>query len=580
MPETSRLKKILSPKAVAAIGIVTLLSLLAAWAAPDPGHAAQPGPWYSVIPPLVAVTAAIVTGRIIHSLLIAVVVGGLLNTVPAAPVNPIAWGEGGYNALLFVWRSITSGEKLYILAFVVLVLSTISVIISSGGMRGIVLKLERFAKGRRSAQWVAFFMGLAVFIDDYANTMIVGSSVRPLTDRYRVSREKLSFLVDCTSAPVAGLAIMSTWVGYEVGLFNNAAVALSLDTNGYGILFDVLIFRFYCVFMLLFVVVNLFSGKEFGPMRTAEIRAQETGALNAEDAAPMTSKTFASALPNEEARVRAMTGLVPIGALFAVLLGSIWVAGGGRQLLADRWWAGFTFTAWRDVIGNADSIPLLALSAGVALIIAAGCGIWMARVSPKTVGAAAFAGVRGSLLPVSVLVLAWSLNEACESLSTGEFLVAIVGDSISPYWFPAITFVIAGATAFCTGTSWGTMAILMPIAAPIAFHLEGDTYGLITMMCFASVLDGAIWGDHCSPISDTTVMSSIACSADHIHHVRTQLPYSIVAAGLALTCGYIPAAFGVPSWACVLFALLVLIGLFMVLPSRNDSTEVHRTSDS
>lgn len=570
-------EKALAIKVSVALVLLVVLCALAMWAAPAADHPAHPGPWYSIVPPLIAVMAAIITGKILHSLLLAVVVGGLLNTVPAEPTAPMPWVEGFQNAFTFLKVSATDITNLQIIAFVVLVLSTISVMVSAGGLHGIVQRLERYAQGPRSAQCVAYVMGLAVFIDDYANTMIVGSSVRPLTDRYRVSREKLSFIVDCTSAPVAGLALMSTWVGYEVGLFDEVVTSLALDTTGYGILFEALPFRFYCIFILIFVIFNIATGKEYGPMRRAEERARETGELSAEDAVPMTSKTFADAKPSEKAVVHAASAAIPIGVLFAVLLGSIWVAGGGMDAMSERWWAVITWSAWSGVLTEADSIPLLALSAGVALIVASFCAMTLAKLRLVEVGVSAFAGVRSSLLPVSVLILAWSLKGACDSLSTGEFLVATVGDSIPALWFPTITFLIAGATAFCTGTSWGTMAILMPIAAPIAFHLEGDTFGVVSIMCLASILDGAIWGDHCSPISDTTVMTSIACSADHIHHVRTQLPYSMTGALVAVCFGYIPAALGLFSWGCVLLGALALGALFVVLPRRAETATLTNT---
>jgi Na+/H+ antiporter NhaC len=566
--ERGGVKKYLRPRTIIGASAVIVFCALAYFAAPDPDHPAKPGPWYSVVPPLLAVTIAIVTGKIMISLVIAIVAGGLLNTVPADPVNPILWFEGLQNAVIFVWNSLSSPDNLLILAFVSLVLAMISVVIVAGGLHGIVQWLSRFAKGPRSAQAVTFLMGLAVFIDDYANTMIVGASMRPITDKFRVSREKLAFIVDCTSAPIAGLAIVSTWVGYEVGLFDETSEALALGVNGYSMLFDALPFRFYCVMMLIFVAINIASGKDYGPMKLAERRAHEEGEVAAADAVPMTSNTFSTAEPDAAANVRARSGVVPIAALFLFLLGSIWVSGGGMRLLSERPFALFTFTGWRDTISASNSIPLLAYSAAFGLLLAMGCAIWWARLPATTIGAAVLSGVRSSLLPVVILTLAWSIKEACTSLGTGPFLVAAVGESVNPSWFPAITFVIAGLTAFSTGTSYGTMAIMMPTAIPIAHALEGGVYGPITIISLAAILDGAILGDHCSPISDTTVMSSIASSCDHIHHVRTQLPYSLTIALCAVLAGYIPAGFGLPSWVSFLVAAAILVTLFAMLRAK------------
>jgi Na+/H+ antiporter NhaC len=170
------------------------------------------------------------------------------------------------------------------------------------------------------------------------------------------------------------------------------------------------------------------------------------------------------------------------------------------------------------------------------------------------------------------LILAWGLKVVCdkEMLGTGNFLATMLRDVLSPIWFPAVLFIVASLTSFATGTSWGTMAILIPTAIPIAFNLDGGVYGLTTIICLGAVLDGSIFGDHCSPISDTTIMSSIASSCDHIHHVRTQLPYSLTVAGLALVCGYIPAAFGVPSFVGIGISTVVIGVLFYVVGKLSD----------
>ena len=176
---------------------------------------------------------------------------------------------------------------------------------------------------------------------------------------------------------------------------------------------------------------------------------------------------------------------------------------------------------------------------------------------------------------LSLRILAWSLKAACVGLGTGPFLVSVLGEVLSPTWFPALLFIVAGITAFATGTSWGTMAILIPTAIPIAFHLDGDAYRLTTMISLGAVLDGAILGDHCSPISDTTIMSSISSSCDHLHHVRTQIPYSLTVGALAIFCGYLPAALGVPSWLGILASTAVMALLFFLLlrkkPQTNDT---------
>lgn len=551
--------------------IITLCVFLfvcavAIWRAPDPEAHPDAGPWYSVLPPLLAVCLAVVTQRILMSLLLAVFAGGLLATVPANVFSPGAWGAGLGTAGEYVYGNATDPVNLQILAFIVLVLAMISVSIVAGGFHGIVLWLRRFAAKSKSTQVVTAVMGLVVFIDDYANTMIVGASMRPVTDENKVSREKLAFLVDATSAPIAGLAVISTWVGYEVGLFNGVSETLSLGREGYAMLFDAIFFRFYCVLMIVFVFVNVFSGVDYGSMARAEKRVRDTGAVAEPDAMPMTSSTFATAAPHETSSQLARTAVIPVFILFSILLGGIWFDGGGAAQLRESVLNTANPYAWRDVISASEnSILILAYAAGIGLVVAIGTAFTLGRIGAPVVFPAVVSGARSSLLPVTILILAWSLKSACDGLNTGTFLVAAVGDVVRPGLLPAVIFVVASLTAFATGTSYGTMAILIPTAIPVAYNLEGGVYGPITIITLAAILDGAILGDHCSPISDTTIMSSIASTCDHMHHVRTQLPYSLTVGAIAVTCGYLPAAFGAPWWVGIGLGVAAIGTIYGVL---------------
>jgi Na+/H+ antiporter NhaC len=546
---------------------------LAAWRG---GQIDSPAHWYAILPPLLAVVLALVTRQLLLSLGLGVLVGGLLATVPGNAAAAAVWGRGLLTGPGYVLSALSDTVNLQILAFVVLVLMMISVLIVAGGLQGVVNLLARFARGPRSTQMVTALMGLAIFIDDYANTMIVGSSMRPMSDRHRISREKLAFLVDATSAPVAGVAVVSTWIGYEVGLFGEVSRSLEIGLDGYRMFFDALSFRFYCFMMIIFVLVNVISGRDFGSMRTAQTRARTSGSLAAPDARPVTSKSFSRALPHDHARVAARTALIPLLGLFIFLLGALWVDGGGMSELEQGAQRILNPRIWRDVLGRAsNNIFILALASGVGLLLALATSRLQAGLPWRLIGRTLLAGFRASLLPMAILVLAWSLKGTCDALQTGVFLVDAVGEVLSPLWFPALLFVIASLTAIATGTSWGTMAILIPTGIPIAFQLDGGSYGLTTMMSLGAVLDGAILGDHCSPISDTTIMSSISSSCDHIHHVRTQIPYSLTVGGLAIVCGYLPAASGLPSWAGMLIATGVIVALFGFIRRRSPGSQTN-----
>ena len=203
----------------------------------------------------------------------------------------------------------------------------------------------------------------------------------------------------------------------------------------------------------------------------------------------------------------------------------------------------------RDSVLSAseNNATVLWKSAGIGLIVACLSSLLIAQCSLPSIGKAAFSGLKGALLPVTILVLAWGLKNCCDDLHTGNYLVALTEGSVSGLWLPSIVFVLAGLIALSTGTSWGTMAILIPTVAPLASSLDGG-FGIITLISLAAILDGAIFGDHCSPISDTSIMSSISSSCDHMDHVRTQMPYALVVATFSVVFGYIPASLTGSSW--------------------------------
>ncbi len=510
--------------------------------------------WYSVIPPLLAVTLAIVTTRLLPSLGIAVGVGIVLawyqqSTTPIGFLTEVVWfaravsiGNDGVDLFNF-----------WVVLFVCLIMATVSVVVASGGIGGVVVWLSQFAKGPRSAQFITGLMGIVIFIGDYSNAMLVGPTMRPLTDHHRVSREKLAFLVDSTSAPIAGLAFVSTWIGYEVGLFEDIAKTIGLERDGYSMFFDALGFRFYCILTIIFVIVNAVSGRDYGAMHKAERRAQETGNVAAPDAKALGHTSSFTSLPN--AVTQPFSAVLPLLTLFGLLLGGFWIDGKGTGSI-------FSLTAWRDALSNADNVKILACAAASAFIVSIVCARWLSKLQFSDIAPVVWNGVKGSLTPLSILLLAWGLKASCDRLMTGQFLATMLSDIVSPLWFPILVFICASITSFATGTSWGTMAILIPTAIPVAFSLDNGIYGLTTIICLGAVLDGAIFGDHCSPLSDTTILSSIASSCDPLHHVRTQLPYSITVAVIALVCGYLPAALGISSAIGIMGGTGLIVLLF------------------
>lgn len=547
--------------------------------------------WYSVIPPLIAITLAVITTKLFLSLGVAVGSGLIL-----------AWTQQELSIQSFasevVWfaRSVTISNdgidlfNIWVILFVLFMMSMISVVIASGGIASAISILSHLARGPRTTQFITAVMGTIIFIGDYSNAMLVGPTMRPITDRYKVSREKLAYIVDSTSAPIAGLAFVSTWIGYEVGLFNSVAENIGLTSDGYSMFFDALPFRFYCILTIFFVLVNSVSGRDYGLMRSAQKRARDLGEVSAPDAKVMGN--IAADINIEKYRFQVLSAVIPIMLLFSLILGGLWIDGHRNEYLnalpedakengslfsLPMWQFVFSKSVysldnWRDALSNANNVKILASSAITAFIAAIICGFLFSKMTLSEIGNAIKKGLSGTLLPICIILCAWGIKASCDKLLTGQFIASILSDVVSPLWFPALVFVVASLTSFATGTSWGTMAILIPTAVPVAFLLDNNTYGITTIICLAAVLDGAIFGDHCSPISDTTILSAIVSSCDPMHHVRTQMPYALTVAVIALMCGYLPAALSLPSWIGILIGMGIIVLLYIGLSRlRSDS---------
>jgi len=323
--------------------------------------------------------------------------------------------------------------------------------------------------------------------------------------------------------------------------------------------FDSLVFRFYSILMLGFVFGHIVFGCDFGPMKKAQDAAKKN---------PPVDTDIAAASKSTDARPTAsmLNAIIPLGGLILFHITGLWIDGGGPAK-ATGLASVFQWQYWREVIGSSEnSILILIYAALFSLTLAVSCASLSRALQAPAIIKSIMIGTKKCLLPCLILIAAWSLKNCCDSLSTDRFLTNLLSDSISPLFFPAIVFLVAAVTSFATGTSWGTMAIIIPTAVPIAFALDGQSYGLTTIITLGAVLDGAIFGDHCSPISDTTVISSIASRCDHIQHVRTQMPYSLFVAAIALACGYIPAGLGLSPLVSFAIAGAVIATVLVIIP--------------
>ncbi len=556
-------------KIAASATIFAVICALAAMSKSD-----QTAPWYSIVPPLLTIILAFLTRNVLLSIGIAIIAGGLLTTMPSDPTSMSAIFAGLKATVSYPIETIIAIDctnvdntliehlnivNLQILAFVPLIFAMIEIIIVSGGFTAILQKLLPLIKNKKTAQAATALMGLIYFIDDYSNAVIVGSSMRPVTDRFGISREKLAFLVDATSAPITSLAVISTWIAYEVGLFVVTAQKLGIEKDGYSMFFDALPFRFYCILMLIFVFGHILFGCDFGPMKKAQEKAQKHPPVDTD--VPTPTKSTDDKHPGYM-----FNALVPLAGLIGFHLGGLWFDGDGLAKLTS-FSSIFQWQYWRQVISDTENSLLILIYASlVGMTLAALCAYLSRSLRIGVIIKCIIGGAKKSILPCLILIAAWSLKNCCDSLGTDRYLTNLLTGNVSPLFFPAIVFLVAAVTSFATGTSWGTMAILIPTAVPIAFALDGDTYGLTTIITLGAVLDGAIFGDHCSPISDTTIISSIASRCDHIQHVRTQMPYSLFVAALALFCCYIPAGFGLSPLLSVIIAITVMVIVFLALP--------------
>ena len=499
---------------------------------------------WSVLPPAIAIFIAFVSGRLALSLGSAVFFGSFISIYGSSQSVLESAGEGSVKMMSFFWGALSEPANLQILGFVFFILSMVHIMTISGGLHALVNSLKGFIVGPRSAQVVTVLMGCLIFIDDYANTMIVGSTMKKVTDRYGISRQKLAFLVDATSAPIAGVALVSTWIGYEVGLFSEMAKKLGWGVDGYSVFLDAIPFRFYCFFMLFFVFVNTISGIDFGPMKESKAVIDEEE-------------------EEEELEGHIASALVPLGLLLSLVFSLLWIDGGGLKPENSL----VSLTSWRNVLTQSENgVLILLLSSFCCYIVSIILAKILSKVSFKKLGEGFLLGLKSSLLPIMILILAWSLKSVCDDLETGKYIVSLLGDKVNPLWMPIAIFIISALTAFSTGTSWGTMAILIPTVSPLAMALATNAqYGPYVALCLAAILDGAIMGDHCSPVSDTTIMSSISTDCDLIDHVKTQLPYSLIVGVIALTVGYLPSSYGWPYWFSVLAAVILIVSLFVVI---------------
>ena len=503
----------------------------------------------SLAPPLIAIGLAVLFKEVLLSLFAGIWIGAVL----LSGYNPIS----GFLVAIdkYIVPSLANKDHAAVILFSMGLGGMVGLIARNGGMHGVVDKISKYAKSARSGQIATLSMGLLIFFDDYANTLLVGNTMRPFTDKLKISREKLAFLVDATAAPIASIAFVSTWIGFQNGLIKQGFDSINLDMDPYVAFISSIPYSFYAFIMLGLIVITATRACDFGPMLTAERRAQQTGKVIRDGAKPLAGADLSELELPENLDKRWYNAMIPIG--FVIVTTIVGLYFNGRAALG----ASAETMAFHEIIGSANSFTVLMWAAFGGSILAGIMSLSQKLMNLQETVDAYLNGIKSMVYAMVILVLAWSLGAIAADLSTADYVLHITRGLFSPNLLPAMTFIVAALIGFSTGTSWGTMAILTPIVIPMAYHLpieagiEASLQSTILLGTIAAVLSGACFGDHCSPISDTTILSSMASGADHIDHVKTQLPYALLAAGVAVVFGYIPAGYGMNPYLSIVLGI-------------------------
>ncbi len=524
----------------------------------------------TILPPLVSIVLAFITRNVIVSLFLGTFSGCVILNLNGFNIFSAIF----QGAIDFTYRALevlSDPWNAGIILQVLVIGGVIHLVAKMGGAKAIAEALARKAKTVKSVQLTTWLLGLAVFFDDYANALIVGPIMRPVTDKLGISRAKLAFIIDATAAPIAGLAIISTWIGLEIGLIGDAFSSIGINVDGFSVFLQTIPYRFYNILILVFVFITAITLREFGPMLSAEKKARK--ALKREallERVEKLEKTHNELEPKEGVKLSIWNAIIPIGTLvFSSLIG-FYYSGyssvmNGADVVAKEIFinAPFSFSAIQEAFSNADASVVLFQGALLASLVAIIMSVCKKIFTISEAIETWIEGMKGLLITGVILVLAWSLSSVIKELGTAAYLVSVLQFAIPKFLLPSIIFILGSIIAFATGTAYGTMGILMPLAVPLAYAINPDMSFIVA--CTSGVLTGAIFGDHCSPISDTTILSSTGAGCDHIEHVRTQIWYSLFVGAITIIFGYIPAGFGVSIWIILPVAIIALIAItFMV----------------
>jgi len=455
---------------------------------------------WSVLPPIIAILLAIRTKQVFISLFAGVFTAELI----ISGFQPVTAINSSLNGIIAVFSEAWI-TKTIIFSF--LVGAIITLIQASGGVEGFIHYLTiktKTIKNKRGAMMLAYILGIVIFVESSITILVSGVVARPLTDKYNVSRENLAYICDSTSAPVCALIPLNGWGATLLGIIGVQVTAGVISGNPVEILVKSLPYQFYSMITIVSVFFYIWTGKHWGPMKKAEDRASKEGKLMRDGATPLISSETTEVKTKEGVTPHMMNMLLPLAVLIFMIPISLYITGNGNMMDGS----GSTSVFWA-VLASLVFSGILYISKKIFTL-----NEYMNLF---------YKGVGGMVPVASLLIFAFAIGNSINTLGTGEYLASIVAGKVNGGFGPAIVFIISGIIAFSTGTSWGTFAIMIPIALQMSVAIDANIFAAI-----GAVVSGAIMGDHCSPISDTTILSSMASASDHIDHVETQLPYALL----------------------------------------------------
>lgn len=517
----------------------------------------------TLIPPILAILLAFITKNVVISLFIGALSGTFLVQLV---VN--SFMDAIIQAFLdFVSRALNSLADSWnagIILQVLVIGGIIQLVAKMGGAKAVAEALAKKAKTARSTQLVTLLLGLAVFFDDYANSLIVGPIMKPVSDKMKISRERLAFIIDATAAPIAGLAIVSTWIGLEVGLINDAFVnGIGKEVDAFGIFLQTIPYRFYNILILIFIFITSILLKDFGPMYKAEVKARKREEASKDETALDSNFDNSDFEPKEGIKLSIWNAIIPIGTLIATALICFYFSGyssimaGENDALKEFMHnSPLSLKGIQEAFSASDASIALFQSALISSIVTIVLGVIKKIFTISEAIDVWIDGMKPLLITGVILLLAWSLSSVIKDLGTAKYLVSLLSGAFPKFLLPSLIFILGSVISFATGTAYGTMGILMPLAIPLAYSINPDMSYVVVST--SAVLTGAIFGDHCSPISDTTILSSMGSGCNHIDHVNTQIWYSLFVASITIIFGYIPAGFGLKWYIALPIAILAV----------------------